>query len=80
MYRVSAFYLASACSDLPMDCAYPVMFVVSGAMHQLGESIGPGGGLVRHHAVDTVSAHVRQGATPFLTRHSSAAPFLVPCL
>lgn len=28
MYRVSAFYLASACSDLPMDCAYPVMFVV----------------------------------------------------
>jgi hypothetical protein len=30
MYRVSAFYLASACSDLPMDCAYPVMFVVSG--------------------------------------------------
>jgi hypothetical protein len=29
MYRVSAFYMASACSDLPMDCAYPVMFVVS---------------------------------------------------
>eukprot|EP00879_Flechtneria_rotunda_P022444 GHRR01023695.1.p1 GENE.GHRR01023695.1~~GHRR01023695.1.p1 ORF type:complete len:455 (+),score=179.90 GHRR01023695.1:174-1538(+) len=28
MHRVSAFYLASACSDLPMDCAYPVMFVI----------------------------------------------------
>ncbi|KAF8055666.1 rca [Scenedesmus sp. PABB004] len=28
MYRVSAFYLASALSDLPMDCALPAMFVV----------------------------------------------------
>jgi len=28
MYRVSAFYLSSAASDLPMDCAYPVLFVV----------------------------------------------------
>ena len=28
MYRVSAFYAASAASDLPMDCALPVLFVV----------------------------------------------------
>jgi hypothetical protein len=28
MYRVSAFYLASGVIDLPMDCAYPVLFVV----------------------------------------------------
>lgn len=27
-YRVSAFYLASAFSDLPMDCALPALFVV----------------------------------------------------
>lgn len=35
MYRVSAFYMASACSDLPMDCAYPVMFVVSAVVFTL---------------------------------------------
>ncbi|KAF6253780.1 P-loop containing nucleoside triphosphate hydrolase protein, partial [Scenedesmus sp. NREL 46B-D3] len=28
MYRVSAFYLSSAVSDLPMDCALPALFVV----------------------------------------------------
>jgi hypothetical protein len=27
-YRVSAFYLSSAISDLPMDCALPALFVV----------------------------------------------------
>jgi hypothetical protein len=27
-YRVSAFYLSSAVSDLPMDCALPALFVV----------------------------------------------------
>ncbi|WIA20339.1 hypothetical protein OEZ85_006170 [Tetradesmus obliquus] len=28
MYRVSAFYVSSALSDLPMDCALPALFVV----------------------------------------------------
>jgi hypothetical protein len=28
MYRISAYYLASAAGDLPMDCAFPMRFVI----------------------------------------------------